>query len=151
MVPGGEATGRGRARAWAPSLICGGLGLVSVFSDLPPTSCDAGSPRSEARVILVNTARINIVAPIENVADPAWDRVLAVNLTAPMILSRALAGPMKQRGWDGLSTSAPGSDGRRCRCIIARIEKAEECVERIGLEREEPRRQAIDLLEEAAQ
>ena len=32
-------------------------------------------------------------------ADPDWDRVLAVNLTAPMILSRALAGPMKQRGW----------------------------------------------------
>jgi len=49
--------------------------------------------------ILVNNAGINILAPIEKVADPDWDRVLALNLTAPMILSRALAGPMKQRGW----------------------------------------------------
>ncbi len=49
--------------------------------------------------ILVNNAGINILAPIENVADPDWDRVLALNLTAPMILSRALAGPMKTRGW----------------------------------------------------
>ncbi len=49
--------------------------------------------------ILVNNAGINILAPIMNVADPDWDRVLALNLTAPMVLSRALAGPMKQRGW----------------------------------------------------
>ena len=49
--------------------------------------------------ILVNNAGINRVAPIEQVQDADWDHVLAVNLTAPMILSRALAGPMKQRGW----------------------------------------------------
>ena len=49
--------------------------------------------------ILVNNAGINIVAPIEQVADADWDHVLALNLTAPMILSRALAGPMKQRAW----------------------------------------------------
>jgi NAD(P)-dependent dehydrogenase (short-subunit alcohol dehydrogenase family) len=49
--------------------------------------------------ILVNNAGINRVAPIELVQDADWDEVLAVNLTAPMILSRALAGPMKERGW----------------------------------------------------
>jgi NAD(P)-dependent dehydrogenase (short-subunit alcohol dehydrogenase family) len=49
--------------------------------------------------ILVNNAGINIVAPIEGVRDADWDQVLALNLTAPMVLSRALAGPMKQRGW----------------------------------------------------
>jgi NAD(P)-dependent dehydrogenase (short-subunit alcohol dehydrogenase family) len=49
--------------------------------------------------ILVNNAGINRVAPIAQVQDADWDHVLALNLTAPMILSRALAGPMKQRGW----------------------------------------------------
>jgi NAD(P)-dependent dehydrogenase (short-subunit alcohol dehydrogenase family) len=49
--------------------------------------------------ILVNNAGFNIVAPIEQVADADWDRVLALNLTAPMVLSRALVGPMKARGW----------------------------------------------------
>ena len=49
--------------------------------------------------ILVNNAGINRVSPIDEVRDADWDEVLAVNLTAPMILSRALAGPMKQRGW----------------------------------------------------
>jgi NAD(P)-dependent dehydrogenase (short-subunit alcohol dehydrogenase family) len=49
--------------------------------------------------ILVNNAGINVIAPIERITDPDWDRVLALNLTAPMILSRALAGPMKERGW----------------------------------------------------
>jgi NAD(P)-dependent dehydrogenase (short-subunit alcohol dehydrogenase family) len=49
--------------------------------------------------ILVNNAGINIIAAIDRVADADWDRVLALNLTAPMVLSRALVGPMKQRGW----------------------------------------------------
>lgn len=49
--------------------------------------------------ILVNNAGINRVSPIDAILDADWDEVLAVNLTAPMILSRALAGPMKQRGW----------------------------------------------------
>jgi NAD(P)-dependent dehydrogenase (short-subunit alcohol dehydrogenase family) len=49
--------------------------------------------------ILVNNAGINIISPIDRVQDSDWDRVLAVDLTAPMVLSRALAGPMKEKGW----------------------------------------------------
>jgi NAD(P)-dependent dehydrogenase (short-subunit alcohol dehydrogenase family) len=49
--------------------------------------------------ILVNNAGTNILASIERVADADWDRVLALNLTAPLVLCRALAGPMKERGW----------------------------------------------------
>jgi NAD(P)-dependent dehydrogenase (short-subunit alcohol dehydrogenase family) len=49
--------------------------------------------------ILVNNAGINRIAPIEDVQDADWDQVIAVNLAAPMILGRALAGPMKARGW----------------------------------------------------
>src|SRR6516225_9437245 len=42
--------------------------------------------------ILVNNAGINRIAPIQDVTDTDWDQVVAVNLAAPMILSRALAG-----------------------------------------------------------
>lgn len=49
--------------------------------------------------ILVNNAGINAVAPIGQVTDPDWDRVVALNLSAPMALCRALAGPMKERSW----------------------------------------------------
>jgi len=49
--------------------------------------------------ILVNNAGINRIAPIEQVEDADWDQVIAVNLAAPMILSRSVAGPMKERGW----------------------------------------------------
>lgn len=49
--------------------------------------------------ILVNNAGINRLGAIGEVADPDWDALLAVNLTAPMVLSRALCGPMKSRGW----------------------------------------------------
>jgi NAD(P)-dependent dehydrogenase (short-subunit alcohol dehydrogenase family) len=49
--------------------------------------------------ILVNNAGINRVALLDQVQTADWDRVLSVNLTAPLLLSRALAGPMKERGW----------------------------------------------------
>jgi|SRR5579864_252328 len=49
--------------------------------------------------ILVNNAGINIISPIEGVKDADWDRVLAVNLSGPMALCRALVPAMKERGW----------------------------------------------------
>jgi NAD(P)-dependent dehydrogenase (short-subunit alcohol dehydrogenase family) len=49
--------------------------------------------------ILVNNAGTNIVAPIDQVTDSAWDQVLALNLTGPMTLSRALVPAMKERRW----------------------------------------------------
>jgi NAD(P)-dependent dehydrogenase (short-subunit alcohol dehydrogenase family) len=49
--------------------------------------------------ILVNNAGINIVQPIESVVDDDWDRVLAINLHAPMSLARAFVPGMKAQGW----------------------------------------------------
>ena len=49
--------------------------------------------------ILVNNAGINIPSPIEEIADEGWDRVLHLNLDAPMALARALVPGMKIRGW----------------------------------------------------
>jgi NAD(P)-dependent dehydrogenase (short-subunit alcohol dehydrogenase family) len=60
----------------------------------------AGAQAAYGKIdILVNNAGTNRIAPIERVTDAHWDEVLALNLTAPMVLSRALAGPMKERSW----------------------------------------------------
>ena len=49
--------------------------------------------------ILVNNAGTNRVAHVEEVADADWDHLLAVNLTAPLVLCRALAKSMMERRW----------------------------------------------------
>jgi NAD(P)-dependent dehydrogenase (short-subunit alcohol dehydrogenase family) len=49
--------------------------------------------------ILVNNAGTNIIAPVDEVTDAAWDQVLALNLSGPMALSRALVPAMKTEGW----------------------------------------------------
>jgi NAD(P)-dependent dehydrogenase (short-subunit alcohol dehydrogenase family) len=49
--------------------------------------------------ILVNNAGTNIPAPIDQVRDEDWDRVLELNLSACMVLTRALVPPMKERRW----------------------------------------------------
>lgn len=49
--------------------------------------------------ILVNNAGTNIPAPIDQVRDDDWDRVLELNLTACMVLTRALVPQMKERRW----------------------------------------------------
>jgi len=49
--------------------------------------------------ILVNNAGTNVPQPIDEVRDEDWDRVVELNLTSCMALSRALAPGMKSRGW----------------------------------------------------
>ncbi|HEY2838561.1 MAG TPA: glucose 1-dehydrogenase [Pirellulales bacterium] len=49
--------------------------------------------------ILVNNAGGNTPQPIDQITDEAWDRVIELNLTSCMALSRALAPQMKQRKW----------------------------------------------------
>jgi NAD(P)-dependent dehydrogenase (short-subunit alcohol dehydrogenase family) len=47
---------------------------------------------------LVNSASVYVRTPIESYAAEDWDRILAVNLRAPAILSRNLGLAMKERG-----------------------------------------------------
>ena len=54
--------------------------------------------RPLAPTILVHAAGINRRAPAESHGDELWDEVLAVNLTAPFILTRELGGDMVARG-----------------------------------------------------
>jgi NAD(P)-dependent dehydrogenase (short-subunit alcohol dehydrogenase family) len=49
--------------------------------------------------ILVNNAGTNIPQPIDQVQDGDWDRVVELNLTTCMALTRALAPQMKARRW----------------------------------------------------
>jgi NAD(P)-dependent dehydrogenase (short-subunit alcohol dehydrogenase family) len=47
--------------------------------------------------ILVNNAGSNAPAPIDQIKDEDWDRILELNLTSIMALTRALAPQMKER------------------------------------------------------
>jgi len=49
--------------------------------------------------ILVNNAGSNSPAPIDQVKDEDWDRIIELNLTSVMSLTRALAPQMKERKW----------------------------------------------------
>ena len=49
--------------------------------------------------ILVNNAVVRTMAPVADLPDPAWDRALEVNLSAPFRLIRAVLPGMQAQGW----------------------------------------------------
>jgi NAD(P)-dependent dehydrogenase (short-subunit alcohol dehydrogenase family) len=49
--------------------------------------------------ILINNAGTNQPQAIDAITDEAWDRVVEINLSSVMSLTRALAPQMKARGW----------------------------------------------------
>jgi NAD(P)-dependent dehydrogenase (short-subunit alcohol dehydrogenase family) len=49
--------------------------------------------------ILVNNAGSNTPQQIDQITDEAWDRIIELNLTSCMAMSRALAPGMKERKW----------------------------------------------------
>jgi NAD(P)-dependent dehydrogenase (short-subunit alcohol dehydrogenase family) len=49
--------------------------------------------------ILVNNAGMNAPQPIDEITDEVWDRVVEVNLTSVMGLTRAVVPGMKERRW----------------------------------------------------
>ncbi|MBI4586223.1 MAG: SDR family oxidoreductase [Planctomycetes bacterium] len=49
--------------------------------------------------ILVNNAGSNIPQPIDEIRDEDWDRLVELNLTSCMALTRALVPQMKERRW----------------------------------------------------
>lgn len=73
-------------------------------------ACDLSDPDSLSRAaaaalerhgtvdILVNAAGLNLRQPFMSVTLPAWERHLAVHLTAPFLLVQAFAPAMKARG-----------------------------------------------------
>lgn len=49
--------------------------------------------------ILVNNAGTNLPQPIDQIRDEDWDRLIELNLTSCMLLTRALVPQMKERRW----------------------------------------------------
>lgn len=49
--------------------------------------------------ILVNNAGVQHVSPLESFPTEAWDRLIALHLTAPFAATRAVFAGMKARGW----------------------------------------------------
>ena len=49
--------------------------------------------------ILVNNAGFNVPQPIDQIRDEDWDRLVELNLTSCMALTRALVPGMKERRW----------------------------------------------------
>ncbi len=64
----------------------------------------AHAPRTVAAAlgpvgILVNNAGINSTAPVHKTDDATWDAILAVDLTAPFLVTRAFLPGMYERHW----------------------------------------------------
>ncbi len=49
--------------------------------------------------ILINNAGVNVPQPIDEVEDETWDKILEINLTSIMRLTRALVPAMKAQKW----------------------------------------------------
>ncbi|MBI1903291.1 MAG: SDR family oxidoreductase [Planctomycetia bacterium] len=67
--------------------------------------------------ILVNNAGSNVPQALDQITDEAWDKIVELNLSSCMAMSRALVGGMKQRKWGRIihisSIMALGSKERR--------------------------------------
>jgi len=75
-----------------------------VVSDLSQresaTQLAAAAIETMSRVdILVNNAGTNLPQPIDEIRDEDWDRLVELNLSSCMALSRALVPYMKERRW----------------------------------------------------
>lgn len=118
----GRAIARGFAEAGARVMICSrheaelksavdaiceglpGAEVRSVVADLSSREeTDALAAKALAAFgtidILVNNAGVNAPQAIDAIEDEVWDRVIEINLTAVMRLTRALVPAMKARGW----------------------------------------------------
>lgn len=93
---------RGNALAEAVDEIAGERGAVLV-ADLAHAHdyealVEAASTCFGAPDILVNAAGVNLREPWEAVSRESWDATLALNLTAPFFLARALVPGMREKG-----------------------------------------------------
>ena len=70
--------------------------------------------------VLINNAGSNIPERIDQITDDAWDRILELNLSATMRLTRALLPQMMERNWGRVisitSKAVTWSTRRPARC-----------------------------------
>jgi gluconate 5-dehydrogenase len=125
LVTGGSSgIGRAMARALALAgarvvvLARGQGGLADTVATLRADGCQAAGARADLADrascqhgaeeavkyfgepdILVNAAGLNLRPPLATLTAQDWDRLLAVNLTAPFLLGQRFGPPMAARGW----------------------------------------------------
>ena len=79
---------------------CERLGVVALPADLSVRAEVERLARDAGAIdILVNNAGLQHVSPIESFDPLMWDRLLAVMLTAPFLLMRAMVSSMYERNW----------------------------------------------------
>ncbi len=71
---------------------------LTPLDGLPAVAKAAAKPFG-APDILVNAAGINLREPVEEVTPESWDDTLAINLSVPFFLARALVPAMLAKGW----------------------------------------------------
>lgn len=59
--------------------------------------------------LINNAGVVNNIAPLVKMGQAAWERELAVNLTGPFNLVRAVIGPMLDKGWGRIVNMASGA------------------------------------------
>ena len=75
-------------------------GATAISGDLADATAVAGVAREAGPVeILVNNAGLQHVSPVEEFPPEQWDRLLAVMLTTPFLLTRAFLPAMYEAGW----------------------------------------------------
>jgi NAD(P)-dependent dehydrogenase (short-subunit alcohol dehydrogenase family) len=78
-------------------------GLAVPFDLMDAQATRAGIERIEAELgpidILVNNAGVAASAPIDQVSDEEWDRIMQINVTAGFRLTQACVPGMIERGW----------------------------------------------------
>jgi NAD(P)-dependent dehydrogenase (short-subunit alcohol dehydrogenase family) len=98
------ARGREALADTVHSLRSGGREAAWVSTDLADRAAIAEGAAAAAEPfgepgILVNAAAVNIRPPLAELTQPDWDKLIAVNLTAPFLLGQRFAPPMARRGW----------------------------------------------------
>jgi 3-oxoacyl-[acyl-carrier protein] reductase len=69
------------------------------FAELSALEAFAEETREWSPDVLVNNAGINKLSPFGEIEPADFDRIQAVNVRAPMLLCRAVAPGMRERGW----------------------------------------------------
>lgn len=79
---------------------CRAFGMVADLADPAAIVALAGEIQKlePAIDVLVNNAGIEADCPLDEITAELWDRVIAVNLRAPLLLSKALAGQFSASG-----------------------------------------------------
>ncbi len=102
--------------------------VVDVTAQAGVEQAVAGVLEATGRIdILVNSAGVALLEPAGEVSEAAWQRTLAVNLTAPLLLAQAVAPAMRSRHYGRIVNLASQAS------VVALRRHAAYCASKAGL------------------